>query len=85
MDEIADDERVRKKPRQSFDGYSQPPPAASGAGMRSDFSPFQYEGKNFSDFARGMAVCYSSNSLLIGMYMYITPALAVNALYLCLH
>ena len=55
MDDIANDERVRKKPRASLDGHSHPPPAA---GTSSDFSPFQYEGKNFSDFARGTYTMY---------------------------
>ena len=85
MDEMANDDRVKKKPRQSFEGYSQPSPSTSSAGTRSDFSPFQYEGKNFSDFARGASVCYSSNFPLIGMYMYITPSSAVNALHALKH
>ena len=44
LDDIASDETVRKKPRTSFSG---------GGSKSSDFRPFQYEGKNFSDFARG--------------------------------
>ena len=47
MDAMASDETVRKKPRTSFSGGM---PSGSRS---SDFKPFQYEGKNFSDFARG--------------------------------
>ena len=47
MDAMASDETVRKKPRTSFSGGT--PSGSRG----SDFRPFQYEGKNFSDFARG--------------------------------
>ena len=47
MDDIASDETVRKKPRTSFSGST---PSGSKS---SDFRPFQYEGKNFSDYARG--------------------------------
>ena len=47
MDAIASDETVRKKPRTSFSGST---PSGSKS---SDFRPFQYEEKNFSDYARG--------------------------------
>ena len=46
MDAIANDETVRKKPRLS--GHDSTP-----TGKSSDFRPFQYEGKNFADFAGG--------------------------------
>ena len=52
MDDIANDETVRKKPRQPFSGD------AEMAGHSSDFRPFQYEGKHFSDFARGRVITY---------------------------
>ena len=52
---MANDEIVRKKPRTSFSGGT---PSGSKS---SDFRPFQYEGKNFSDFARG--IIYRINNL----------------------
>ena len=52
MEDIANDEMVRKKPRRAFGGDT------PTAGRSSDFRPFQYEGKQFSDFARGKANKY---------------------------
>ena len=51
LDAIASDETVRKKPRTSFGG-------GTPSEKSSDFRPFQYEGKNFSDFARGIYMSY---------------------------
>ena len=51
MEDIANDEMVRKKPCQTFGGDTPPM-----AGRSSDFRPFQYEGKQFSDFARGIYI-----------------------------
>ena len=49
LDAIASDETVRKKPRTSLNDGT-----PSGRSSTADFRPFQYEGKNFSDFARGI-------------------------------
>lgn len=49
VDEEALEEVVRKKTRQSPSKIEAP-----ARGRSSDIRPFQYEGKNFSDFPRGM-------------------------------
>ena len=48
MDEVGEEETMRKKARRSLGSIE------TSAGGSSDFRPFQYEGKNFSDFARGI-------------------------------